>query len=71
MENRNRRKVAGEGFVKRHFTTPKPDNKEMVFGIRAVIETIKAGQEIDKLLIQRELRQFTPNGGTNAGGAYT
>jgi 23S rRNA (guanosine2251-2'-O)-methyltransferase len=55
MENRNRRKVAGEGFTRKHFTTPKPDNKEMVFGIRAVIETIKAGQEIDKLLIQREL----------------
>ncbi|MDO1446307.1 23S rRNA (guanosine(2251)-2'-O)-methyltransferase RlmB [Rhodocytophaga aerolata] len=56
MENRDRRKInRGEGFSKKHFTTPKPDNKEMVFGIRAVIETIKAGQEIDKLLMQREL----------------
>ena len=27
----------------------------MVFGIRAVIETIRAGKEIDKLLVQRDL----------------
>lgn len=27
----------------------------MVFGIRAVIETIRAGKEIDKLMVQREL----------------
>jgi 23S rRNA (guanosine2251-2'-O)-methyltransferase len=40
---------------KRHFTTPKPENKEFVFGIHSVIETIRAGKEIDKLLVQREL----------------
>ncbi len=30
-------------------------NKDSVFGIRAVIETIRAGKEIDKLLVQRDL----------------
>jgi 23S rRNA (guanosine2251-2'-O)-methyltransferase len=30
-------------------------SKDMVFGIRAVIETIRAGKEIDKLMVQREL----------------
>ncbi len=39
----------------KHFTTPRPDNKDLVFGIHSVIETIRAGNEIDKLFIQREL----------------
>lgn len=39
----------------RHFTTPRSDNKDVVFGIHSVMETIRAGNEIDKLLIQREL----------------
>ncbi|HHX31783.1 MAG TPA: 23S rRNA (guanosine(2251)-2'-O)-methyltransferase RlmB [Bacteroidales bacterium] len=30
-------------------------NKEMIFGIRAVIEAIDAGKDIDKVLIRREL----------------
>ena len=30
-------------------------NKDSVFGIHAVIETIRAGKEIDKLLVQRDL----------------
>ena len=29
---------------------------EMVFGIRAVIEAIQAGKEIDKILVKRELQ---------------
>lgn len=56
MENRDRRKINGNTDKKRiHFTSPKPDSKEVVFGIRAVMETIRAGNEIDKLLVQREL----------------
>ncbi|CAM4125595.1 23S rRNA (guanosine(2251)-2'-O)-methyltransferase RlmB [Cytophagaceae bacterium 50C-KIRBA] len=39
----------------RHFTTPKTDNKEFVFGIQSVLETLRAGKEIDRLLVQREL----------------
>ncbi|NCD14391.1 MAG: 23S rRNA (guanosine(2251)-2'-O)-methyltransferase RlmB, partial [Bacteroidia bacterium] len=29
--------------------------KEMIFGIRAVIEAIEAGKDIDKVLVKREL----------------
>ena len=29
---------------------------EMIFGIRAVIEAIEAGKEIDKLLIKKDLQ---------------
>ncbi len=39
----------------RHFTTPKTDNKEIVFGIQSVLETLRSGKEIDRLLVQREL----------------
>ncbi len=35
---------------------PKRENNQMVFGIRAVIEAIKSGQEIEGLYIQRGLR---------------
>jgi 23S rRNA (guanosine2251-2'-O)-methyltransferase len=38
-----------------HYTTPAPTNKEIAFGIQSVIETLKAGQEIDKILVQKEL----------------
>ena len=41
--------------TKRHHTSPSPTNKEFVFGIQSVIEAIKSGQEIDKILVQREL----------------
>ena len=29
---------------------------EMIFGIRAVIEAIQAGKEVDKILVKRELQ---------------
>jgi 23S rRNA (guanosine2251-2'-O)-methyltransferase len=32
----------------------KPDNKEVIFGIRPTIEAINSGKEIEKLLIQKE-----------------
>jgi 23S rRNA (guanosine2251-2'-O)-methyltransferase len=28
------------------------DNSEMIFGVRAVIEAIQAGKEIDKILVK-------------------
>ena len=39
----------------RHFTSPQTDNKEIVFGIQSVLETLRSGKEIDRLLVQREL----------------
>ena len=34
---------------------PKPDNKDIVFGVQSVLETLRSGKEIDKILVQREL----------------
>ena len=38
-----------------HHTTPKPTNTDIVFGIQSVLETLRSGKEIDKILVQREL----------------
>src|SRR5574344_1223130 len=32
------------------------DKNEMIFGVRAVIEAIQAGKEIDKILVKRDLQ---------------
>jgi 23S rRNA (guanosine2251-2'-O)-methyltransferase len=32
------------------------DNSEMIFGVRAVIEAIQAGKEIDKILVKRDVQ---------------
>lgn len=37
-----------------HFNRGKPDNKEILFGIRPVIEAIRAGREIERILIQKD-----------------
>lgn len=38
-----------------HVTKKPENNNEMIFGIRAIIESIKSGKEIDKLLVQKNL----------------
>lgn len=38
---------------------PIPSDKDVVFGIRAVLETIRAGKEVDKILVDRELNLKT------------
>jgi 23S rRNA (guanosine2251-2'-O)-methyltransferase len=45
----NRRKFYSQSLKK------SGNSSEMIFGIRAIIETINAGKTIDKLLIQKEL----------------
>lgn len=32
------------------------DKSEMIFGVRAVIEAIQAGKEIDKILVKKTFR---------------
>jgi len=32
------------------------EKSEMIFGMRAVIEAIEAGKEIDKILVKRDLQ---------------
>jgi 23S rRNA (guanosine2251-2'-O)-methyltransferase len=37
------------------FPPQKPENKEIVFGMQSVLETIRSGKEIEKILVQREM----------------
>jgi 23S rRNA (guanosine2251-2'-O)-methyltransferase len=34
---------------------PKTNSQDIVFGVQSVLETLRAGKEIDKILVQREL----------------
>ena len=42
-------------FQNNFFNQAKPESKDIVFGIQSVLETLRAGKEIDKILVQREL----------------
>ncbi|MDN4166400.1 23S rRNA (guanosine(2251)-2'-O)-methyltransferase RlmB [Cytophagales bacterium LB-30] len=64
-----RKKVDKPGF--KHFKPAFTENKDLVFGTRAIIEAIRAGKEVDKLLIQKgltnELTTELINEATQAG----
>ena len=53
------------------------DKSEMIFGVRAVIEAIQAGKEIDKILVKKDIqsdfccakRNFD-SGATCSGGTH-
>ena len=32
------------------------DNSEMIFGVRAVIEAVQAGKDIDKILVKKDIQ---------------
>ena len=34
------------------------DKSEMIFGVRAVIEAIQAGKEIDKILVKKDIQKI-------------
>mgnify|MGYP000703679441 CR=1 FL=1 len=36
------------------------DKSEMIFGVRAVIEAIQAGKEIDKILVKKDIQSIFP-----------
>ena len=40
---------------KKNYETKRPPEKEMIFGIRAVIEAIEAGKVLDKVLLRRDM----------------
>ena len=53
------------------------DKSEMIFGVRAVIEAIQAGKEIDKILVKKDIQRtfcsFERSADTRSacsGGAY-
>ena len=41
--------------AKKDYETRRPPEKEMVFGIRAIIEAIDAGKTLDKILLRRDM----------------
>ena len=47
----NRAKAVG----KRSYETKRPPEKEMIFGVRAVMEAIDAGKVLDKVLVRRDM----------------
>jgi 23S rRNA (guanosine2251-2'-O)-methyltransferase len=52
MENRK------DGGVKKfHKPINRPDKADFVFGINSVLETLKSEKEIDKILLQKEMKQ--------------
>jgi 23S rRNA (guanosine2251-2'-O)-methyltransferase len=53
MEKRNPRNIKFNQPKK--FKTVRHPEKELIFGTRAIIEAIRAGKEIDRILIQRDL----------------
>ena len=36
------------------------DKSEMIFGVRAVIEAVQAGKDIDKILVKKDIRATCP-----------
>ncbi len=42
-------------MIKKNYDTRRPKEKEMIFGVRAVIEAIDAGKALDKVLIRRDM----------------
>lgn len=47
--------MRGEKPSPRDYETRRPKEKEMIFGIRAVIEAIEAGKTLDKILLRRDM----------------
>ena len=40
---------------KKQYETRRPKEKEVIFGVRAVMEAIDAGKVLDKVLIRRDM----------------
>ena len=40
---------------RKNYDTKRPPEKEMIFGVRAVMEAIDAGKVLDKVLIRRDM----------------
>ncbi len=52
MEENNKER---KPFFRKPFPSTKPSTADMAFGIQPVLEAIRAGKEIEKILVQREL----------------
>jgi 23S rRNA (guanosine2251-2'-O)-methyltransferase len=60
MENRKRSGVnhGGDNPKKFYKAVVRPNKEDYVFGIQSVIETIKSDKEIDKIVLQKEIKLF-------------
>ena len=47
--------MRGEKPSPRDYETRRPKEKEMIFGIRAVIEALDAGKTLDKIMLRRDM----------------
>ena len=41
--------------TRKSYDTKRPPEKEMIFGVRAVMEAIDAGKVLDKVLVRRDM----------------
>lgn len=55
MENRKRFGVKPSQGKPRHFTTPRQNPEDFVFGLQSVLELLRSDKEIEKVLVNREL----------------
>ena len=49
------RPLSNSAASNNQYTTRRPPEKEMIFGIRAIIEAIDAGKTLDKILLRRDM----------------
>lgn len=55
MENRNYREREGGG-QRRHYSQPKSDKMEMVFGLRPILEALHAGKTLEKIYLLKGVK---------------
>ena len=53
--NQEYREEIKREHTKRSYDTKRPPEKEMIFGVRAVMEAIDAGKVLDKVLVRRDM----------------
>jgi len=55
MENRKRSGINRGGDSNKKFYKPvnRPNKEDFVFGIQSVLETLRSGKEIDKIILQK------------------
>ncbi|MBK9510637.1 MAG: 23S rRNA (guanosine(2251)-2'-O)-methyltransferase RlmB [Cytophagaceae bacterium] len=60
MENRKRSGMNRGGDSTKKFYKPvnRPNKEDFVFGIQSVLETLRSGKEIDKVILQKDIKAF-------------
>jgi 23S rRNA (guanosine2251-2'-O)-methyltransferase len=60
MENRKRGGIDHKDENQKKFYKPvnRPNTEDFVFGTQSVLETLRSNQEIDKIILQKEIKHF-------------